>query len=621
MLRTAVVTLIAGLALALLPDEGARAQDQDVTVSHAIAEIGEPALPADFAHFPYADPDAPKGGSVTLGAFGRFDTLNPIPLAGDFVRSINLLYDPLMVRSQAEEATYYGLVAETVEYPADLSYITFNLRPEARWHDGEPLTADDVAWTFEQIRTHGRPFLKSYFENVTGVTVLGPHRVRFDVDTRDTMATLVRIASTVSVMPQHWWEAEGRDISGASLEPALGSGPYRLVEVDAGRQLVWERVEDYWAADLPANRGHFNFDRIEYDYYLDRDILFEAFKAGEIDFRQDFTSRNWATGYDVAAVERGLIQRMEVPSTDFRGIQGFFLNTRIPRLSDIRVRQALNNLFNFAFINRTLMFGLYHQMDSYFPGSPYSATGIPEGPELTYLEPHRDSLPAALFEQPFGLPANDGMQLSRENRRRATALFAEAGWTVQDGALRHTETGQPFTLEILIVGSGLEPHTLAWVSDLEQAGISATVRSVDTAQYQRRFRERDFEAISFAYTFYPPPGPPLRDRFGSYASETVGSANIIGIQDPVVDALLEEVTAASTEEEKRAATRALDRVLLWGHYVVPHWYKDVAWIAYWDRFGLPENHPQYDYAAPNGIGFQPTWWVDPDRDATLRAAR
>ena len=619
MLRPAVAAVIAVLVLVASPN--AQAQDQDVTITHAIAEIGEPALPADFAHLPYADPDAPRGGTVTLGAFGRFDTLNPIPLAGDFARSIGLLYDPLMARSQAEEATYYGVIAETVEYPDDLSYIVFNLRPEARWHDGEPLTADDVAWTFEQIQTHGRPFLKSYFENVTSVTVSGPHRVRFDVDTRNTMATLVRVASAMNVMPRHWWEAEGRDISGSTLEPGVGSGPYRLVEVDAGRRLVWERVEDHWAADLPVYRGHFNFDRIEYDYYLDRDILFEAFKAGEIDFRQDFTSRNWATGYDIAAVERGLIQRMEVPTVDFRGMQGFFLNTRLPRLSDIRVRQALNHLFNFAFINRSLMFGLYDQMDSYFPGSPYAATGVPEGRELEYLEPHRASLPAVLFEQPFGLPANEGMQLSRENRRRATALFAEAGWTIQDGQLRHAETGEQFALEILLVGSGLEPHTLAWVSDLEQAGINATVRSVDAAQYQQRYRERDFEAVVLTYTFYPPPGPPLRDRFGSSASEVTGSANIAGVQDPVVDALLEDVIAASTPEDKQAATRALDRVLLWGHYVVPHWYKDVAWIAYWDRFGFPETDPQYNYAASAGIGFQPTWWVDPERDAALTAAR
>ena len=449
-----VVACLAAFVMIVLVDRAPVALDLP-PARYAVAEFGDPRYPDDFTHFDYVNPDAPKGGTLRIGTTGPFDTLNLIPLQGVYPRNIVLLYDTLMVEPQDELSAFYGLVAESVEFPEDLSSATFTLRAEARWHDGMPITADDVAWTFRSIREHARPFLRAVYDDVEDVTVVDDRRVRFNFRTTDTRTPLVRVAELV-VLPRHWWEAEGRDIASGTLEPPLGSGAYRLVSVDAGRQLVYERVEDYWAVDLPVRRGLFNFDRIEYDYFRDRDILFEAFRAGEYDYRRDFTSRNWATGYDIPAVADGRLQRMEVPVQDFRGIQGFYMNIRRPIFADPRVREALTLLFNFEFINETLMYGLYDRMESYFPNSDYAARGVPEGLELELLEPYRDTLPEEVFSTPFALPTNDGRRLSRENRRAALALFADAGWELRDGTLTNVESGEPFTFELLMrAGGGL----------------------------------------------------------------------------------------------------------------------------------------------------------------------
>ena len=610
------LSLIAVLVVPMLA-AGARAEEQ-VVVAHALAEFGTPRLESGFDHFAYVDPAAPKGGTLRLGAGEPFDTLNHIPLQGIQPRSIGLIYDTLMVEPQDELSVFYGLLAETVEYAEDRSWLIFNLRPEARWHDGTPVTAEDVAWTFEAIMAHGEPFLRSVYEDVADVAVLGERRVRFTFKTRDTMTPLVRIAS-LAVLPRHWWQADGRDIASGTLEPPLGSGPYRLVAADPGRRLVYERVDDYWAADLPVRRGLFNFDRIEYDYYLDRDVMAEAFRSGAYDFLQSFSSRDWATAFDMPAAVDGRLQRLEVPVQEFRGIQGFFMNTRRPAFADRRVRQALTLLFNFEFVNRTLMYGLYERMDSYFPGSEYAADGLPEGLERDLLEPYRSVLAEEVFTSPFLLPTNSGARLSRDNLRAALALLSEAGWALRDGTLTNVETGEPFAFELLMrAGGGLEPHAGAYADTLRRAGIRMTLRAVDAAQWQARYQDRAFDMIIFAYTFYPPPGSQLRNRFGSAASEVQGSANLLGVSDPAVDGLLEAVIATDEPEVKQAAARALDRALLWGFYVVPHWYKREAWIAFWDRFGFPQEHPPYNFGYANAIAFQPSWWIDPERDARLR---
>jgi microcin C transport system substrate-binding protein len=425
-------------------------------------------------------------------------------------------------------------------------------------------------------------------------------------------------------MSRDWWSQDGRDLGEPTLDAPLGSGPYRLTNVQGGRSLTYERVDDYWAADLPANRGQWNFDRVDIDYYRDRTIMFEAFLGGEYDFRIEFTSRNWGIGYDTPAAEDGRIQRAVIPAVNYRGIQGFFFNTRLDMFEDPRVREALNYLYPFDFVNQSVMYGLRVRMDSYFPGAvDYSWQGLPTGLERQILEELGPLVPDYMFTEEPLLPesANPrGNGIPRENRRIALALLEEAGWVVQDGTLVNTETGEEMAFEILLSSPALEPHTAPFVQELSRVGIDASIRWVDSAQFQLRYQERDFEVISFAYTFFPPPGGELRSRFHSEAADEPGSANLIGITDPLIDALTDRIVAAETLEEKQAATRALDRALLFGWYVVPHWTTADVWVAYWNRFGFPETQPLHDFGFPNTFGFQPSWWIDPELDAALAAA-
>ena len=623
-------SLSALFALALvggIASDPGYAQDTEasgVTISHALSQFGDPRYPADFTHFEYANPDAPRTGTLSIGWPGSFDTVNPIPLAGEILRSFPLLLDPLMAISQDELSVFYPLIAQQVEYPDDYAWVIFHIDPDARFHDDHPITAHDVVWTYEQIRDHGRPFLRAQFFEVESAEALDDHRVRFDLASRGTQRPIQRIAALLTPMPQHWWEEPGaeRDITQASVEPILGSGPYRLTAVRRGIRVEFERVEDYWAADLPARVGHFNFDTIEYRYFRDRNVMFEAFAAGEADFRHDFTSRHWATGYDFDAVLDGRVQREEVEVSNFRGLQGYFFNTRLPMFADRRVRQALGMLFPFEFINDRFMFNSYQRMDSYFAGADdWRATGLPEGRELALLEPFRDQVWPEVFTEVYQPPVNTDSGVDRDTYRQALDLLEEAGWVVRDGVMVNAETGDPLAFEIIMRGSGLEPHTLAFTDALGRIGIDATIRSIEVTEYTRRYQNREFDVISFAYTFSPPPGSELESFFGSAAAEEDASANVMGIRDPAVDAMVEAAVTATTLEDLQAATRALDRLLVWGHYAVPHWYKTTAWIAYWDRFGRPPIDPPFDFGFPNTIHFQPTWWIDAERDAALAASR
>lgn len=587
------------------------AEEQHITRAWAIAEFGEPLYAEGIEHWPYANPDAPKGGTIVLGAFGSFDSLNVYVLRGTWASGIGLIYDSLMTGSGDELATMYGLIAESVEYPEDKSWIVFNLRPEARFHDGTPITAHDFEFTFEVIREHGRPFLQSFYEEVDAVEVLGDHRLKFTFTTRDSMKPLIKIAG-LSPEPRHYW-AE-RDISRTFLEPQLSSGPYRLAELDPGRSITYERVEDYWAADLPVNRGLNNFDRIRYDYYRDMEVMFEAFKAGEIDFRAENSARRWATGYDIEQVRNDRIITETIPDENPQGIQAFFFNLRRDTFSDIRVREALGQLFDFEAIQRTVLYGQYARVNSYFPNSDFGVDGgLPTDEELTILEPYRDQLPEEVFTQAFEPPRTDGSGNIREQLREALRLLREAGWQLQDGRL--VKDGRRMNIEFLTVSADSERIIAPFIQNLRRVGIEASIRLVDSAQYERRIDERDFDIITVRLNFFPPPGPELRSYYGSAAADVEGSANMAGIKHPVVDALIEQIIAAEDLDTLKATNRALDRVLLWQHYVIPQFYNDAFRIAYWNRFDRPETLPRY------GTGFPTTWWLDAEKDSRLSLRR
>ena len=590
------------------PISSARAQEAETTTSWAMAEFGEPLYDESMTHWPYANPDAPVGGSITLGAFGSFDSLNPYILKGNWPRSIGLIGDSLMVGSGDELASAYGLIAETAEFPDDKSWIIFTLRPEARYHDGHPITAGDFAYTMEVIREHGRPFLKSFYEEIESWEVLDDHRIKFTFNTRDTMKPLMNVAG-LSPLPKHWWET--RDISKTSLEAPLGSGAYRMTAVDAGRSVTYERVPDYWAADLPVNRGLNNIERIRYDYYVDDAVMFEAFKAGKIDFRSENRSQRWATGYDIAPVKDGRIVKRAEPNNSPRGIQAYFMNLRRNKFQDPRVRQAIGLLYDFEAIQRTLLYGAYARIESYFPNSDFGASGPPTAQEAAILEPHAAEIPPEALTEAWKAPSTDGSGFNRRNQRQALGLLKEAGWELQGGNLINAATGEQMAIEFLIVSQGMERITAPFVRNLQQIGIDASMRLVDTSQYQVRLDDFDYDMVSVALNFFPPPGAEQRSYWGSAAADVRGSANIAGITNPAVDALIEQVIAAEDLETLKAANRAMDRVLLWNYYTVPMYFNDEDWLAYWNKFGFPETRAKYS------VGFPASWWVDDTLAAQL----
>ncbi|UEM20282.1 extracellular solute-binding protein [Skermanella mucosa] len=598
--------LMGGTAPVLAQDAG-----EKITRTWAMAEFGEPLYGPDMRHWPYANPDAPKGGSVVLGAFGSFDSLNTYILRGSWPTGIGLISDSLMTGSGDELSSAYGLIAETAEYPEDKSWIIFNLRPEARWHDGHPITADDFKFAFDTIKEHGRPFLQSFYEDVSGVEVLDPRRLKFTFKTRDSMKPLLTVASS-SPLPRHWWTAEGRDITKTTLEPILGSGAYRIKAIDAGRSITYERVADYWAADLPVNRGLNNIDQIRYDYYLDDTVLAEAFMSGRIDFRQENRAQRWNQSYDVPAVKDGSMIKRVVPDQTPRGTQGYIFNLRRPQFQDVRVREAITLLYDFEAIQRTLLFGEYKRVKSWFPNSEFGASGPPDPKELSILEKYRDKVRPEVLTKAYEPPVTDGSGNIRANLRESLRLFREAGWELKNNRLVNA-AGEQMRIEILLVSPALVRLTEPFVQNARRAGIDASIRVVDTSQYQVRIDDFDYDLLSVALNFFPPPGAEQRSYFGSVAAGTRGSGNLAGIKDPVVDGLIEELIAARDLDTLAATNRALDRVLSWGWYQIPQWYNDESWLVYWNKFGYPETMAKYT------IGFPTTWWVDTGKQASVRS--
>lgn len=603
-------------ALSLLLIGTAAAQDsagaaQTITKTTAIAEFGQPLYPPDMPHWPYVNPDAPKGGSITLGAFGSFDSLNTLIERGAWPAGITLTSDSLMVGSADELFAVYGLIAETAEYPADKSWIAFNLRAEAKWSDGQPITAEDFVYAFDFIRNQGRLFLRSFYDDIEKCTAPEPRRLKCDMRTKGTMKPLMAAAG-LSPMPKHYWTQSGRDLAKTYLEPAVDSGPYRIKSVEAGRAITYERIKDHWAKDLPVRRGVNNMDEIRFEYYRDDSVMFEAFMAGRSDLWSENRASRWATGYDVEPVKSGRIIRWETENNTPRGVMGYVFNTRRPQFEDIKVRQALNHLYDFETTQRQLLYGQYKRVKSWFPNSEYGAKGPPTPEELAQLEPFKDKLPKEVLTQAYEPPSTDGSGQNRAGQREAFRLFKEAGWELKAGKLVNAKTGAPFKFEILMRDPVFVRVTEPFVQVLKRAGIDADIRVVDTAQYQVRTDEYDFDMVVLGLTFYPPPGPELKSYYSSAVADTKGQGNFPAIRDPVVDALLDKIVTGTDLPTIQAQTRAMDRVLSWGWYLIPLWYNDSDRVAYWDRFGKPEKRGKYS------VGFPETWWIDVEKDAQLK---
>lgn len=549
---------------------------------------GEPKYGPGFRHFDYVNPDAPKGGELRLAAEGSFDNLNPFIPRGTAAAGASAMFETLLVGSADEPFTEYGLLAETIEVPQDRSWALFTLRREARWHDGRPVTAEDVIFSLETLRKHGHPFYRFYYQAIARVEKAGERKVRFSFAAGDNRE-MPLIAGQLPILPRHYWE--GREFSRTTLEPPLGSGPYRIAGFETGRHVLLERVREYWGRDLAVNRGMHNFDRIRYDYFRDATVIREAVKAGSVDLHFENQAKAWALDYDTPAVREGRLRKQAFDHDRPAGMQGFAMNTRRPIFQDLRVRQALAFAFDFEWSNRNLFFGQYKRSESYFANAELAATGLPGAAERKLLEPWRGQIPGEVFSEEYRAPATDGSGWPRENLRRAFALLAEAGWVVRDLRLVNERTGQPFSFEILLVGSGFERIVLPYVRNLKRLGIEARVRVVDSSQYVNRLRAFDFDMIVSSWGQSNSPGNEQRDYWGSAAAKTAGSRNYTGISSPAVDALIDAIIAAPDRASLVERTRALDRVLLWSHLVVPNWHSPVDRVVFWDKFGYPEPPP------------------------------
>src|SRR5262245_1408847 len=536
-----------------------------VTTGPGISMHGDLKYPPGFTHFQYVNPDAPKYGSVKLAAIGTFDTLNPFVLKGVPATGLGGVFDTLTVASEDEPFSQYGLVAESIEMPQDRSWVAFTLRPQARFHDGSPITVEDVIWTFDALKAKGRPFYRSYYAQVVKAEKVGDRKVRFTFGPGDNRE-LPLIVGQLPVLSRTYWAQ--RDFEKTTLEPPLGSGAYRVESLDPGRSITYRRVKDYRAAKLPVNVGRHNFDSIRYDYYRDTTVAIEALKAGEYDFRLENVAKNWATAYNIPAVTRGLLKKEEIANEVPTGMQGFVLNTRRPLFQDARVRRALAYAFDFEWSNKNLFYGAYTRTKSYFSNSELASSGLPTPEELKILEPLRGKVPDEVFTKEYQPPSTDGSGNIREGAREALRLLAEAGWTVKGQRLVNAR-GEPMQFEILLDDPTWERIALPFAKNLERLGITARVRVVDAAQFEKRQDDFDFDVIVGLWPQSLSPGNEQREFWGSQAADARGSRNLAGIKDPAVDRLIELLIQAPDRPSLVARTRALDRVLLWGAYVIP----------------------------------------------------
>lgn len=584
-------------------------------VSHAISMHGQPKYPADFKHFEYASPKALKGGSLKEHALGTFDSLNPFITKGTPASNLSLIYDTLTTSSMDEPFTQYGLVAEKIEYPEDRSWVIYHLNPNARFHDGKQITADDVVFSFTTLTTKGAPLYAYYYADIKEAVALDKQRVRFNFSST-TNKELALIIGQLPVLPAHYWKEKNFDQS--SLDVPLGSGPYKVKRVDAGRSIIYERVADYWAKDLAVNVGHYNFDEIIIDYYRDDTVAIEALKAGHLDFRPERIAKSWHTSYDIPAAKDGFLKKQSIRDYSPRGMQAFFMNLRRAPFNNIKFRQALNYAFDFEWANRNLFYDSYTRTNSYFFNSDLASSGLPEGRELEILSAYKKDLPASVFTEPYTNPTTDGSGNNRTNLRKAQQLLSEAGYKIVNGKLIDPATQKPVVIEFLERDPGFERILNPYAQSLKRLGIEMNIRMVDTSQYINRVQGHNFDMTTLAIGQSQSPGNEQRDYWSSNAADVQGSSNYMGIKNPAIDALIELVINAPDRDELIVRTRALDRALLHHHYVVPHWNLIEHRLVYWDKFGQPDIAPAFDRTFSTGIL---TWWVDPEKAKRINARK
>ena len=595
MLKNTITPLL--LTAALLLNPAYSLAEDDVPWVHAIAMHGEPKYPEGFSNFGYTNPNASKGGSLRLGGFGSFDSLNSFAIKGSAADGLGLIYDTLTKPSADEAFTHYGLVASAIRTPEDRSWVEFRLHPDARFADGEPITSHDVKFSFETLISQGQPLYQLYYSDVSEAVIIDDQHIRFNFST-NTNRELPLILGQIPVLPEHYWR--DRDFNSAGLDVPIGSGAYRIAAVDAGRSIRYQRDPDYWGRDLPANKGYYNFDSISYDYYKDFDIRMEAFKSGKIDLLAEHRSKAWATAYDFPAVQNNEVIKAEFAHSRPSGMQGYVFNTRRDIFSDSRVREAINLAFDFEWTNKNLLYSSYIRSQSYFSNSELGSSGLPSAAELAILAPYREQLPEAVFTSEFKQPVSRGDGNIRARLRAALQLLRAADWELQDGTLQHAEFGE-LSFEILLVQPGFERLTAPFIKNLERLGIAANMRVVDDTQYINRVRAFDFDMMIITFPQSDSPGNEQRNFWSSGAADTPGSRNYAGVRDPVVDQLIEQLINAKDRQDLINHTRALDRVLLSGHYVVPQWHVDYDRVAYWNKYAMPAQIPASGYQVH-------TWW-------------
>lgn len=582
--------------------------------SYAMTLHGKPKYSQWFSHFDYTNPKAPKGGMIKLASQGTFDSLNPFIAKGNAASEVSIIYDSLTVQSADEPFTEYGLVAKSIQWSDDKTWVTYQLRPEAKFHDGTPITAEDVKFTFDLLKNYSHPFYKTLYSNVLDAKINNKRSITFHL-LNSNNRELMLLVGQLPILPKHYWA--GKNFETSSLNIPLGSGPYKIKSLDVGKNIIFERVQNYWARNLGVNKGKYNFDIIRYDYYRDSTILLEALKAGAYDFRLENISKQWATGYSGKPFDKGWLIKENIPHKNPTGMQCFLMNLRNPLFTDIKVRKALNYAFDFEWTNNTLFYGAYKRNHSYFSNSELASSGLPDKDELELLEPLKSFLPASVFNEPVIFPVTNGTGNNREQLKIAKKLLEEAGWKVKDNILQNAQ-GQKFQFEFLLYDPSFERVINPYIHGLKKLGIQASIRRVETSQYINHIRNFEYDMIVYSFSQSTTPGSELIQYWHSSTADTSASLNVAGIKNKAVDNLITNLIESSNRSELITSAKALDRVLLQNWYVIPQWYIDSNRIAYWNKFSRPTISPKYDTAYNAALM---TWWFDANKAKAITTAK